>query len=226
MMAVCLILLSVLPFFNQTYALTTYKKVTKYHLDMGVIHIWGTGNDLDSATWQDGLEYGKSYTFTNRLTFSDEVEDVVDAYVLNPSEFEWENTNIYDFNETDYLTGESTYRKNYEDFVSSNFSNVKATLSGDSTVDLSYKAKLKSDREDFNLSDRLNRGEFDYIIDLLGGKGSVKPDLYAKLEAGKNGVGNGVFGFMFFVPIVIEYQVIVRPTLTFPLPQNPTNRFL
>ncbi|MDD4566024.1 MAG: hypothetical protein PHE79_11195 [Eubacteriales bacterium] len=66
MLAAVLFLTGVVPILgekNAAHALTTYQKVTKYHLDMGIAHIWRTGEpddeDLSSVTWQGGLEYGK-----------------------------------------------------------------------------------------------------------------------------------------------------------------------
>ena len=40
-------------FFNQSYAITTYQKVTKYHLDMGAQHIWGTEDGNGTILWQE-----------------------------------------------------------------------------------------------------------------------------------------------------------------------------
>lgn len=213
-LAVCLILLSILPFFHHpTFGLETYRTVTKYHLDMGVIHIWSNDN---GATWQNNLEYGKtpSKPFTASLTFPHKIQKVVKAYVLDDGDFKWNDpTGVYTFNWVeDYLTNAESYEYNYKRYMSNSISGITPTQTGDYTVDLSYKAKLTGRTYDYNLSDMLNRGKFDDIIALLGGEGSVKPDLYKKLEAGKDGVGAGVLGYMFFIPIVIEYQVIEKFT--------------
>ena len=213
LLAVSLIFCS-LPFFYQTDALETYRTVTKYHLDMGVIHIWGTGDkdDLDSVIWQGDLAYGEKYDFVSSLTFPDKIQKVVGAYVLDEDDFNWNDpTEVYTFNKVeDYLTGEKSYTEHYKPYMSSSITSIDYEQGGDHTVDLSYKAKLKGYKEEYNLSDMLNRHKFDDIINLLGGKASVKQDLYDKLEDGQDGVGAGVVGYMFFVPIVIEYQTIEK----------------
>ena len=208
LLAVSLILCS-LPFFYQTDALETYRTVTKYHLDMGVIHIWSNDN---GGTWQNGLDYEEKYNFEASLTFPDKIQKVVGAYVLDEHEFNWNDpTGIYTFNDvTDRLEDEGSYTDNYKPYMSSSINSIKPVLEGNHTVNLSYKAKLEGYKEDYNLSTQLNMGKFDDIINLLGGKASVKQDLYDKLEDGQDGVGAGVVGYMFFVPIVIEYQTIEK----------------
>ena len=213
LLAVSLIFCS-LPFIYQTDALETYRTVTKYHLDMGVIHIWGTGDkdDLDSVIWQGDLAYGEKYDFGASLTFPDKIQKVVGAYVLDEDDFKWNDpTEVYTYNKVKgYLTDEDSYAEHYKKYMTSSITSIDCEQDGDHTVDLSYKAKLKGYKEDYNLSDMLNRHKFDDIINLLGGKASVKQDLYDKLEDGQAGVGAGVVGYMFFVPIVIEYQVIEK----------------
>jgi len=193
----------------ESYALTLYKEVTKYHLDMGVVHIWGTGSSKETATYQNGLAYGGEYNFTVTIEFPNEIKSVTRAYQLDESSFIWDNSSgIYSFNSTTYLKDTDSYLKNYSYYVSNLIENIVPTLADSKTVKLSYKAKLKSAR-DYDLAEGLRLGNFDTIIDLLGGKDKVKPDLYEILEQGaENGVGPGVYGFIFFIPIVIEYKVL------------------
>lgn len=205
---ICSIFTTILSFSNQSYALTTYKEVTKYHLDLGVIHIWGTGENKNDATYQDGLKYGTSKPFTASLSFPEEIKRVDAAYVLNSSTFQWNNYPTYTFNDTAYLTDKKSFDESYSDYVSNSISYIKPTLSGTHTINLSYTALLKS-KYDYNLSEKLNMGGYDTIIALLGGEGKVKPNLQAKLEDGRDHkIAPGVFGFMFFVPIVIQYTVL------------------
>ncbi|MDD2269516.1 MAG: hypothetical protein PHY15_08275 [Eubacteriales bacterium] len=164
----CVIFTGTMPLVNQSYALTTYKEVTKYHLDLGVIHIWGNGSDKYNAVYQDGLTYNTSKTFTASISFTEEIKKVDKAYVLDSSTFQWNNSPTYTFNETAYLTDGGTFNANYLDFVSNNISNIKPTLSGTHTVNLSYSALLKSDY-DYDLAKKLNMGGYDEIIKLLGG---------------------------------------------------------
>ncbi|MDD3199311.1 MAG: hypothetical protein PHN73_03285, partial [Eubacteriales bacterium] len=209
----CVIFTGTMPLINQSYALTTYKEVTKYHLDLGVIHIWGNGSDQYNAVYQDGLTYNTSKPFTTSLTFAEEIKKVDKAYVLDPSTFQWNNPSTYSFNDTAYLTDAESFNDYYSDFVSNNISNIKPTLSGTHTINLSYQALLKSEY-DYSLANKLNGGGYDAIIALLGGEDKVKQDLAAKLAEGRDkGVATGVFGFMFFVPIVIQYTAIEQVTL-------------
>lgn len=212
MIILCLTITAIVPAASPTYALTTYREVTKYHLDLGVVHLWGTGKDKNSAVYQDGLKYGTSQPFSVSIPFAQEIKSVTKASVLNPGSFHWnDSTGIYTYNEIPgYLTDKYSYENNYSDYVSTSIQNIKPTLSGTNTVTLSYSAMLKS-RYDFELHKRLNggEGEFNKIAAQLGGKENIKPDAYQKLEDGwRNGVGAGVFGFIVFVPIVIEYKVL------------------
>ncbi len=214
LMTVCLISLSILSYFNQTYALDTYQTVTKYHLDMGVIHIWGVEDEDGTIEWQNDLAYDTKpdEPFTASLTFPDKISKVVDAYVLEEDEFEWtDQTGVYTFNDVkNYLTDKDSYGANYKPYMSSSITSIDYEQDGNYTVDLSYKAKLKGYKKDYDLADQLNMENFEDIINLLGGKSSVPSDLYEILEEGEDGVASNVKGYMFFIPIVVEYQTVEK----------------
>ena len=78
-------------------------------------------------------------------------------------------------------------------------------------VCLSYTALLES-AKDFDLKARLNTGGLNYIFDLMGGASAVQehyPDIYNRLiEGAENGIADNVYGFLYFTPVVIEYDVI------------------
>ena len=193
---------------NDAYGLTTYRSVTHYHLDLGVIHCWSGDNGV---TWQNGLECGEKYFFSSTITFGDEIQSVDAAYVINPSDFVWSGNDNYTFNTTKYLTDGDSFRTYYEKYSSNSITNIKPSLSGSHTVNLSYTARLKGNNE-YNLANMLTLGQYNYIIDLLGGS-TVDEDLASELAAGKNGVASTTKGYMFFVPIVIQYTTIEPVTL-------------
>lgn len=198
---------SIFPLVNQAYAITTYQKVTKYHLDIGAQHIWGTADSNGNITWQNGNEKGGTIDASTTISFSEDISNVK-VYPLTSSNFKWGTPN-YSFNGTNYLTDQASYRDNYAPYASNSVNNITYSSSG-KDVSFSYTAALDS-ITDFDLKKRLNSGGFQEIIDILGGTDNVKnyyPSVYSRLEAGANGVASNVYGFMYFVPIVIQYDVI------------------
>ena len=188
-------------------AIIVEKIVTKYHLDMGAQHIWGTGTSVNTATWENGNHKGGSIDINTNLIFPTEVSNVR-AYALKSSNFKWGETD-YSYNETPYLHNQSDYNEYYEDYTSSSISNITCSSSG-KTVNLSYTAILDSS-VDFDLKQNLNAGNLSYILDMLGGAATVQaryPSTYDRLtEGAANGIGDNVYGFMYFTPVVIAYDV-------------------
>lgn len=203
-----LIVLGLFSYPNTVEAKTVEKTVTKYHLDMGAQHLWGSGTSLATAKWEKGRTKGGPIEVSASLTFPKEVKNVK-AYPYAPSKFQWGEEG-YTFNANKYLTGEKGFADFYKNYASTHIYNVKATSSGTS-VDLSYTATLDS-RSDFDLKLELNYGQLAYIFDLMGGEATVKanyPETYQRLvEGANNGLGNNVYGFMYFTPVIIEYDIV------------------
>ncbi len=195
-------------FSNTSYAITTYQKVTKYHLDLGAQHIWGTGDTLETAVWQNDNAKGGDINVSVTLNFPKEVSNVK-AYPLTTSNFKW-NTENYSYNSTAYLTDEKTYTDNYSYHASKSIYNISAIPNG-KDIDLSYTASLTS-ASDFDLKKRINMDGFQKIIDLLGGTDIVQakyPDTYNRLlDGATNGIAENVYGYMYFTPVVIQYDVV------------------
>jgi hypothetical protein len=192
----------------ETHAATAEKKVTKYHLDIGAQHIWGTGSSLETATWEKGIKKGGPIEVSVSLNFPKEVCNVR-AYPLTSSNFKW-GIEGYSFNVTPYLHNGDDYDNNYKRYASTSIYNVNCSFSGNK-VNLSYTALLKS-TSDFDLKNHLNMGQLNYILDLMGGASAVQehyPDIYNRLiEGAENGIADNVYGFLYFTPVVIEYDVI------------------
>jgi hypothetical protein len=192
----------------QTHAITVEKTVTKYHLDIGAQHIWGTGSSVETAAWEKEANKGEPITVRISLEFPQEVSNVR-AYELTSSNFNWEQAG-YSFNPTAYLHNKNDYDYNYKKNVSNAIYNITAIASGN-TINLSYTAILDSS-EDFDLKTNLNMGRLTYILDMLGGENSVRehyPDVYERLvEGAEHGIADDVYGFMYFTPVVIAYDVV------------------
>ncbi|HHU16986.1 MAG TPA: hypothetical protein GXZ70_01995, partial [Clostridiales bacterium] len=192
----------------EAHAMTVEKKVTKYHLDIGAQHIWGTGSSLETAVWENGNNKGGPIYVSVSLDFPKEVSNVR-AYPLTSSIFKW-GIEGYSFNATPYLHNGDDFDDNYKPFSSTSIYNVNCTSIGNK-VNLSYTALLES-AKDFDLKARLNTGGLNYIFDLMGGASAVQehyPDIYNRLiEGAENGIADNVYGFLYFTPVVIEYDVI------------------
>ena len=193
---------------NEAHAITFYQKVTKYHLDMGALHIWGTGPSQEDAIWQGENEKGGTMDVSVTLELSEEVSNVK-AYPLTNSNFKW-NTINYDYNGTDYLYDRGSYIDFYQPYASEDIHNITCSSSGN-TVNLSYTAALSSN-SDFDLKYQLNMNGLEYIFDLLGGEPLVArlyPDTHDRLVEGSiHGIADNVYGYMYFVLIVIQYDVL------------------
>lgn len=59
---------------NTVEAKTVEKTVTKYHLDMGAQHLWGSGTSLATAKWEKGRTKGGPIEVNASLTFPKEVK--------------------------------------------------------------------------------------------------------------------------------------------------------
>ena len=71
---------------------------------------------------------------------------------------------------------------------------------------------------DFDLKEQLNTSGLEYILNLLGGKDTdgrwiaekLYSDTYDRLVEGaesESGIADNVYGFMYFTPVVIQYDV-------------------
>lgn len=186
-------------------------KATKYQLDIGAAHIWGTGESLEKVTWQDGNIKGGDMKVTVTMNFQKPVKEIT-AYPYSAEKFNWAQANKpnsgYTFNGNDYLKDQDSFDFYYSNYISSNISDVKAIAEG-RKVTLSYTAKMNS-LLSFDLKKKLNKGDFAFIVGVLGGESTVKskyPEVYKRLEEGKAGkLPDTLYGFMYFTPIIIEYK--------------------
>ncbi len=191
------------------YADPVYEErtVTKYHLDIGAQQVWGSGPSVETAVWDSGVNKGGTVDVSVNLTFPQEVSNVR-AYAYGSVPFLW-GEDGYSFNRNTYLTGSGSYITNYEPYVSKAIYNLSVTSSGRS-VSISYTALLAS-RVDLELKDYLSSGSLAYILELMGGEASVRanyPAVYEKLVDGAGGsLGENDYGFMYFTPVVIQYDV-------------------
>lgn len=203
------------------HATMVEKTVTKYHLDIGAQHIWGHGTSIDTATW-DHPKGGTITVPTQTITFPQNVSNVkVYPYLTNQDKFKW-GEDGYSFNSNGYLNGQGDFDDNYKDFVSNSISNIKSSSSG-SNVSFSYTATLAS-KVDFDLKEKLKYGKLSFILEVLGGEESVKytqPTVYDRLIAGSNNqLANDVYGFMYFTPVIIQYDVTEMVEVEDPKPEE------
>lgn len=205
----------------KAHATMVEKTVTKYHLDIGAQHIWGHGTSIDTATW-DHPKGGTITVPTQTITFPQNVSNVkVYPYLTNQDKFKW-GEDGYTFNSNGYLNGKDDFNKNYKNYISNSISNIKSSSSG-SNVSFSYTATLAS-YEDFDLKERLKDGDLPFVLEVLGGEDSVKytqPTVYDRLIAGSNNqLADDVYGFMYFTPVIIQYDVTEMVEVEDPKPEE------
>ncbi|WP_312091397.1 hypothetical protein [Aminipila sp.] len=200
---------------NQVQALTIEKTVTKYHLDIGVQQIWGvfTGeydaNGKEIVDWDDNIGPNGSMDVDTSIPFFKAVSNVK-AYQYSDSKFNWDDTEHYSSN----VGSESYYKNNYSKFAS-NYISVTSYNSSGKTVSFSYSASMNSKME-YDLAQALGQLKINEVFRLMAGpnssnpEGDVKknfPSLYSKLNAGRNGVDSKVRAYMYFTPVIIQYDV-------------------
>ncbi|QHI72520.1 YncE family protein [Aminipila terrae] len=208
---------------NQVIAQTVEKKVTKYHLDIGVQHIWGTEDKKGNTIWDDGVGPGGTmYDINPSITFSKEVSNVK-VYPYSASKFKWDDKEHY----TSNVGSEGYYKDNYADYASKTINVSHASASGKS-VSFSYNASMSSIKE-YNLTNKLNFGQIDQVFRLMAGPNSDNPEadvaknfpsLYSKLNKGRNGVDPKVHAFMYFTPVIIQYDVKEMVEIPDPDPES------
>ncbi|QAT43833.1 hypothetical protein [Aminipila luticellarii] len=195
---------------NQIHALSIEKTVTKYHLDIGVQQVWGTEDKNENILWDDDIGPGENmYNISPSITFSQAVSNVK-AYAYSASRFDWDNKEHYSSN----VGNEDYYKDNYADYASRSINVTNCSSSG-KNVSFSYNAAMNS-TDQYDLTKKLNDGRIDQVFRLMAGpnssdpEGDVKknfPDLYKKLNAGRNGVDPKVHAYMYFTPVIIQYDV-------------------
>lgn len=194
---------------KEVHALTVEKMVTKYHLDIGVEQVWGTEDKYGNIIWDDGIRPGGTMTTSKSIPFPKEVYNVK-AYPYDAEKFNWEDTEHY----TSNVGSEKYFDDNYKRYSSTNITVTNPSSSGN-VVSFSYSAKMSSIQQ-YNLTDKLNRGQIDQVFSLMAGPYSTNPegdvkkgfsDLYSKLNAGRNGVDPRVQAYMYFTPVIIQYDV-------------------
>lgn len=208
---------------NQVKALTVEKKVTKYHLDIGVQHIWGTEDKKGNIIWDDGVgPNGTMYDVNTGITFPKEVSNVK-VYPYSASKFKWDDKEHY----TSNVGSEDYYDDNYSDYKSNSIVITNYFSSG-KTVNFSYNASMSSVKQ-YNLTSKLNDSLINEVFRLMAGPNSDNPEadvaknfpsLYSKLNKGRNGVDKKVHAFMYFTPVIIQYDVKEMVEIPDPDPEN------
>lgn len=207
---------------NQVNALVIEKMVTKYHLDIGVEQIWGTEDKYGNIIWDDGVGPEGKMTTSKSIPFTKEVYNIK-AYPYNASKFNWKDTEHY----TSNVGSEPYYKDNYAKYASTTMTVNNPSSSGN-VVSFSYNAKMSSASE-YNLTQKLNDEGINQVFRLMAGpystdpEGDVKkgfPDLYNKLNKGRNGVDPKVHAYMYFTPVIIQYDVKEKVEISDPDPES------
>ncbi len=216
LLIVTLILSGFFVYPGEAQALMIEKTVTKYHLDIGVQQIWGvfTGeydsNGKEIVDWDDDIGPGGTmYNINSTITFSKTVSNVK-AYEYSATKFDWDDSEHY----TSNVGSKDYFDDNYLKYKSNSI-NVTNYSSSGKNVSFSYDAKMSSTSQ-YDLKEKLNLGQINEVFHLMAGpnssnpEGDVKknfPSLYSKLNAGRNGVDSKVRAYMYFTPVIIQYDV-------------------
>ncbi|KXG77370.1 hypothetical protein [Thermotalea metallivorans] len=202
-----------------------------YRLDTGVIFIWSNS----SGIWQRGYGPGSSYSsgFSLDLTTNDQFgkSNIKNVKVYPYTTEFYRQTGITPiFNVTAKAKNMQEYTDNYMPHASQNISITKAEYNPSTgKVEVNYNALLNSDLL-YDVKEKVAFEKEQYIYDYMGGKDAVPANVIASLEAMKGNLFSPkVQGFMYFVPIIIEYEVQQQPQESIPapvpapgVPQQPT----
>jgi hypothetical protein len=180
-----------------------------YRLDTGVIFIWANS----SGAWQKGYSPGSNYPsgFKMDLTYGgqyqkDKIKNVK-AYPYTAAFYR--DTGVQPaYNVTAKAGSIEEYNEVYMPHASQNINITKSTYDPKvGEIDIKYNAKLSSNNL-YDVKQRVAFGREEDIYDYMGGKSSVPADVIKSLEAMKGNLFSPkVQGYMYFVPIIIEYEV-------------------
>ncbi|QIB69323.1 hypothetical protein Ami103574_08295 [Aminipila butyrica] len=207
---------------GEAYAQVVEKLVTKYHLDIGVQQIWGTEDKYGTIIWDDDVGPGGSMYVSTSIPLPKEVYNVK-AYQYSSKKFDWNDSEHY----TSNMTSIAYYEDNYEDYAASSITVYSAVPSG-KTVNFSYNASMSSKRQ-YDLTQKLNDIQINEVFQLMAGPYSKNPeedvkkgfpDLYKKLNVGRNGVDKKVHAYMFFTPVILQYDVKEMVEIPDPDPES------
>ncbi len=188
------------------------KPVTHYELRTGVVFAWCNS----AGKWQAGIEAGEVY---NNPTTT-----VYDIGALFPYEI-IENANVYPYtlafdfaklgdnwNKTQFAVDKDSYDENY---YFQSLSDLRTSYSWNQKtgkLEYSYSGTLNTINGDpINVKDYLRRGEVDKIYAMMGYTTTTVPaDIKAAMEElyPKAGQSENVQGFLYFVPFIIQYDVV------------------
>lgn len=228
-------LLSYCPVFAEDTVLET-----RYHLDTGVYFTWGS-QDVEES-WSEGMyDTVVINSLQNPIMLAVDREPetlkIINVTPYNGSNFDFDNPYIYTWNATPYATDEISYRENYLPSVLTNFQSDGLFQYNDLTGGLTfgYSGVLKSTRRkaneiirgypikpweelvgDFNVKTNIiDKGGLEDIERWMG---SIPDETRIPMQAMLDNPENDALqGFLYFAPMVIEYQIIDPTPLISPM---------
>lgn len=197
--------------------LTETSRITRYELTTGVVHTWGKQDASGQMVWQQGYGPGMDYPIRSSKNIGKGLENVK-LYEYNTSlPIKW--SQIKKPGSIGYSSPEAYKQKFMQ----------KAGLPNDFSVDYnpstgsmkySYKVTLL-DKNKYNSKKHLTNQGFESLKEFVGGY--IPPDQEAIIKNMGEGTGEGIEGWLWFVPVMLQYDEVTYEEVDMSAPRAVLN---
>lgn len=214
-----ILLVSVMPVFAED------GPVTHYELRTGVVFAWCNS----SGVWQKGIEkdqkYNKSTTtiYDIGALYPKYTIENVTTYAYNPDSFDFSKLGDT-WNKTQFASDKSTYDDFYYNCAATGITMSDSWNAKTSKLEYTYSGKLTAINGDpIDVKDYLKMDRINDIYAMMGYTAATAPaDIKEAMDElyPKAGQSEKVEGYLYFVPIIIQYDVVPEPVAAL-LPPKP-----
>lgn len=197
--------------------LTETSRITRYELTTGVIHTWGQQNASGQMVWQKGYGPGMDYPIRSSKSIGKGRENVK-LYAYDPSlSIDWNQI------KKPSSSGYSSPQKYAEKFMQNSgapngFSVDYNSATG--SVKYSYEVTLL-DGNKYNSKTHLTNNGFESLKEFVGGY--IPPDQEAIIKNMGGGTGQGIEGWLWFVPVMLQYDEVTYEKVDLSAPKAILN---
>ncbi len=226
----CAVLILCACSFAGAFAETVTTTSTYHRLDTGVMFLWSNS----AGVWQNGLAPGDTAELSRVFSLPAQAKNVkVAAYNPEASEggsgyFDFRGGKYYAYNVTASSTSGDAYNTNYYAYACNPLRVSGADTYDPNTgnIDVSYTMTFRAAwGQPYNLKAKLAAGEKKEIYALLGNPSADISEKMNLLDPASETYNPEVEGYMFFIPIVLSYDMVETTEQTeeeSPDPETPT----
>lgn len=217
-----ILLVSVMPIFAED------GPVTHYELRTGVVFAWCNS----SGVWQKGIERDQKYNKPTTTIYDIgalypkyTVENVT-TYAYNPDRFDFSKLGE-NWNKTQFASDKTTYDDFYYNCAATGITMSDSWNAKTGKLEYTYSGKLTAINGDpIDVKDYLKMDRINDIYAMMGYTATTVPaDIKAAMDElyPKAGQSEKVQGFLYFIPLIIQYDVVPEPAVALLPPKARIN---